>query len=91
VYWGDDEERKLIGYQLKEGSTTPKAFAMEAVFRQSYLIRGRATTTDSSVRPWSASSDATLDQFFGESARYWSPKCWAALKNNNNNNNNMLS
>eukprot|EP00978_Attheya_sp_CCMP212_P012611 scaffold31531_cov35-Attheya_sp.AAC.4 len=42
------------------------------------------TTEDSSISRWSTPSDDTLDQFFGESAKYWSPKCWAALKNSDN-------
>eukprot|EP00978_Attheya_sp_CCMP212_P008983 scaffold21164_cov54-Attheya_sp.AAC.5 len=57
---------------------------MESLFDRSYLIRGLATTKDSSIRRWSTPSDDTLDQFFGESAKYWSPKCWAALKNSDN-------
>jgi hypothetical protein len=84
AYWGDNNERVLVGYQLKEGSATSKAFAMENVFHHSYMIRGRATIADNSIRGWKTPSDGTIDQFFGESARYWSPKCWAALKNNTN-------
>jgi hypothetical protein len=84
AYRGDNLERKLFGYQLKEGSTIPKNFPMDCYFHHSYLIRGLATTKDTSIRQWSTPSDDMLDQFFGESAKYWSPKCWAALKNSGN-------
>ena len=39
--WGENLERQLYGYQLKEGSTVPMEFAMEDLFIRSYLIRGR--------------------------------------------------
>ena len=81
AYWGDNLERQLYGYQLKEGSTVPKEFAMENLFIRSYLIRGKATTKDSSIRRWASPSDDALDDFFGVSAKNWSPKCWATLRN----------
>eukprot|EP00978_Attheya_sp_CCMP212_P047607 scaffold422424_cov51-Attheya_sp.AAC.1 len=82
AYWGDDNYRQLYGYQLKEGKGVPKAFAMDKIFQGSYLIRGAPTTNDNSIRLWTTPSNNTLDTFFGESAKYWSPKCWTELKNN---------
>eukprot|EP00980_Cylindrotheca_fusiformis_P003372 scaffold749_cov97-Cylindrotheca_fusiformis.AAC.2 len=81
--WDDNLERQLYGYQLKEGSTVPnKGFAMEDLFIRSYLIRGKATTKDNSIRRWAISpSDDALDDFFGAFAKYWSPKYWATLRN----------
>eukprot|EP00978_Attheya_sp_CCMP212_P031343 scaffold118117_cov47-Attheya_sp.AAC.1 len=80
AYWGDDGNRDLYGYQLEEGKDIPETVAMH--FTESYLIRGAPTTKDASVRGWITPSDPTLDTFFGESAKYWSPKCWTELKNN---------
>ena len=54
---------------------------MENLFIRSYHIRGKATTEDSSIRRWESPSDDALDDFFGVSAKNWSPKCWATLRN----------
>jgi hypothetical protein len=84
AYWGDNGQRVLIGYQLKRGSKTSKAYARQDVFHRSYLIRGLASSKDSVMRGWTMPSDAVIDQFFGESLRYWSPKRWAALETSAN-------
>jgi hypothetical protein len=81
AYWGEDKERKLIGYQLKEDSTLPKDIAMEQLFKVSYVIRGAARNKDFCTRRWTIPSDQALAQFFGDSAWYWTPKYWTALKN----------
>ena len=81
TFWGDNLQRQLFGYQLKEGSTVPGAFAMESLFIRSFLVRGRPSTRNSSIRRWIVPSEETLDKFFGASAKNWSPKCWARLRN----------
>ena len=44
--WDDEGSRTLYGYQCKEGSTLPDAFANESLFHHSYVIRGAAVVKD---------------------------------------------
>mmetsp|Transcript_28332 Transcript_28332/g.77783 ORF Transcript_28332/g.77783 Transcript_28332/m.77783 type:complete len:642 (+) Transcript_28332:160-2085(+) len=80
AFWDSDGKRLLYGYQLKEGSTIPKAFPNNEHFHQSYLIRGAAKERNSSVRLWQSVSDSQLDDFFGVSAVRWSAKQWRKIQ-----------
>jgi len=80
AFWDADGSRLLYGYQLKEGSTIPAAFAFDKVFEKSFLIRGKATEGRRSVRLWHSVSDTELDSFFGVSATHWSAKQYRKLQ-----------
>lgn len=75
--------RTLYGYQLKDGSATPKPHAFDNIFEKSFLIRGAAKLKTTSVKRWNAVSDSDLDAFFGESALQWSAKAWKKLESAN--------
>ncbi|KAG7361112.1 hypothetical protein IV203_036212 [Nitzschia inconspicua] len=80
--WDSNGTRSLYGYQLKEDSIIPKAFANTNMFQGSYLVRGLPTSTVSK-RHWRAVTAEELDVFFGESAKHWSAKSWKRLKEGN--------
>ena len=72
--------RQLYGYQLKEGWSATKGFALDDVFDASYLIRGVATTRAASIRLYQTPSDDQLEEFFGVSGSQWTPKQWKKLE-----------
>jgi hypothetical protein len=80
--WDFTGQRQLYGYQCKEGSSIPQAFANENMFAKSFLIRGDAARKDDSVRRYFTPSESHLDSFFGLSSSQWTPKAWKMLTNN---------
>jgi hypothetical protein len=50
------------------------------VFDKSYVVRGAPAKADTCIRSWITPGDSTLDEFFGDSAKYWAPKCWKKLR-----------
>ena len=78
--WDDEGQRSLYGYQCKEGSSLPRAFANEDLFVHSCVIRGAAVAKGQSVRMWHVPNDAKLQELFGVSSTHWSPQAWKALK-----------
>jgi hypothetical protein len=77
--WDITWQRRLYGYQCKEGSTIPRAFANEDMFTKSFLVRDKAVASDSSVCRYFTTSDSHLDDFFGKLSRHWTPKAWKLL------------
>lgn len=78
--WDIEGQRSLYGYQCKEGSSLPRAFANENLFVHCCVIRGAAVAKGQSVRMWYVPEDEKLQEFFGVSSTHWSPQAWKALK-----------
>lgn len=70
----------LLHILFHEGNGLAKGFAKAKVFDKSYVVRGAPAKADTSIRSWIIPSDSTLDEFFGDSAKYWAPKCWKKLR-----------
>lgn len=73
-------KKKLFGYQMKEGQSTGKPFAYDEAFDTSYLIRGKATSKETSIRLFTACNDEQVENFFGLSGSQWTPRAWKALQ-----------
>jgi hypothetical protein len=80
--WDADGNRRMYGYQCKEGGSIPRGFANQTMFTSSYLIRGAPVQNDQIMRLWTTPSENHLDIFFGKSAIQWSPKAWRQLNSN---------
>ena len=91
LFWKDHKVVDFYGYQLKRGSTMPKAeqVAPNAKITAAYpglrsvvsfWVRGQAST-DQAKCEWKIPQDSTMTRFFGESGRYWTPVYWNTLVN----------
>ena len=90
LYWMDKKLIDVYGYQLKAGRKTPGPESIaptadiKAKYRgtrhvQSFWVNGTPPLTKRVIKGWSQESEEAIDQFFGESGRYWTPAHWAAL------------
>ena len=78
--WDNEGQRSLYGYQCKEGSSLPKAFANEELFFRSFVVRGAPVAKGQKLRKWHVPNDAKMQEFFGVSSTHWSPQAWKELK-----------
>jgi hypothetical protein len=71
-------DRKLYGYQLKEGNKNGTAVA-SSLFTKSFVIRGEALKNSHDYQGWHVASTDEINEFFGESGSNWTPIKWKAL------------
>jgi hypothetical protein len=70
---------RVYGYQLKEGSGNSK-HPVESDFFRSFVVKGDPPDeTLQRAGGWCIPSGMDMDDFFGESGKYWTPKEWKKL------------
>ena len=78
VAWSSAEERKVFGYQLKEGKQIPNKAPNHC--EQSFWIRGDLSSSVEKRKGWVVADDAQVDDFLGISGAALAPKEWRRLK-----------
>lgn len=69
---------RVYGYQLKEGSGNSKQ-PVESDFFRSFVVKGDPPDGTLQKAGWCIPSGMDIDDFFGESGKYWTPKEWKKL------------
>ena len=80
MYLTQDECIAKPGFQCKMGRATPTVAADVAELPASFLVRGNATGTASTLRGWRFVSKAEAEIFFGDSGYHWVPSQLDALR-----------
>ena len=70
--------RRVIGYQLKEGSNDATQ-DVEPEFHHSFVLKGLSPSESRCKLNWTIPSDEKIDEFFGVSGMHWTPKQWKKL------------
>ena len=79
LYINRGELFEIYGYQLKESSSS-KTRDVEDSFTKNFFIRGLSLKDSrESNNGWIFPGDDKLDEFYGESGKYWTPKWWKRL------------
>jgi hypothetical protein len=80
VAWDEDGNRtSTIGYQLKQGNSGAKDSPSEDM-TESYVIKGSPNKKDGTNNGWVVPSGDTLNAFFGESGKQWTPEKWKEIE-----------
>jgi hypothetical protein len=79
VYTEDKAIKEITGYQMKEGKNHANQ-DVESSFRQSYVVKGAPPGKQTPRFGWTIPSDTMVENFFGVSGKYWTPKKWNALR-----------
>jgi hypothetical protein len=79
VYFRDAGDKKIYGYQLREGVKLSVKDARQG-FEKSFVIRGKTAKKEWQDRGWICPDDDALSRFFGESGRHWTPSRWEELE-----------
>jgi hypothetical protein len=83
VYSDEGKIKDVYGYQLKEGKANSK-YPVEKEFTKSFVVKGcppGSSTTDRNG--WHIPCGVTIDKFFGESGKHWTPQEWVRLSATN--------
>jgi hypothetical protein len=70
--------KRIIGYQLKEGSNDATQH-VEPEFHQSFALKGVSPSGSRCKNNWTIPNDQEIDKFFGVSGAHWTPKQWKKL------------
>jgi len=70
--------KRIIGYQLKEGKNDAKQ-PRETNFFKSFVLKGVSPNENLVKSGWLIPGDKEMDEFFGVSGMYWTPKKWKEL------------
>jgi hypothetical protein len=78
VIFNSPQDRKIFGYQLKEGKRIPQVQA-EPSLTSSFVVRGQAANHQSDKRGWTVVSKSDIEDFFAVSGSDWTPDAWKKL------------
>lgn len=70
--------KRVIGYQLKEGRSNATQPA-ERCFYKSFVLKGVPPNETQIKMGWIIPEDKAVEEFFGVSGMYWTPKKWKEL------------
>jgi len=67
----------VFGYQLKEGKKSSRNHSPHRDMAKSFWVQGSPpTTTETTELGWTIPSRESINSFFGESGKHWTPECW---------------
>ena len=75
VYSKGGQNKSTYGYQLKEGTASTAQFCTNGIER-SFWIQGNSPKNTNSKRNWEIPNKASIDNFYGESGKHWTPEQW---------------
>lgn len=75
VYSKDCENKSIYGYQLKEGTASTANIADREIER-SFWVQGKSPDNAGSKKHWEIADKASIDKFYGESGKHWTPEQW---------------
>lgn len=76
VYSKDGQNQSIYGYQLKEGSASVSKADATGVVERSFWVQGKSPENDVSKKHWEIADKASIDKFYGESGKHWTPEQW---------------
>jgi hypothetical protein len=84
VFSNNNKQVDVYGYQLKEGDDTTQQEPLTS-FARSFLVRGKPPKKPRvSAKEWQIPCGDVIDNFFGESGKFWTPQAWKALEKKQN-------
>ena len=79
VYSKDHENKSIYGYQLKEGTASTTKVAATVEIEKSFWVQGKSPDNAASKKKnhqWEIADKASIDKFYGESGKHWTPEKW---------------
>lgn len=75
VYSKDAQNNSIYAYQLKEGSASIPHLATNAI-EKNFWIQGKSPKNAKEQNGWCVPDNATIEEFYGESGKFWTPEQW---------------
>lgn len=82
VYSNHGRAVSVYGYQLKESKSSKKPQTNNKLLKSFFVQGSPANETKTDGKGWTVPNKTTIDRFFGESGRHWTPERWRKFSEN---------